>query len=1147
MQARKLLLVGGSGAAVLAVGLASAALAGAQGTPPPQAPLSPAQAQSLSTNVTQRVIVVMRNQLPGVSAAPASLPTREADIQQVQQPVISQLDQTNAQDVQSYTTVDAVSATVSPGEETLLQSNPAVSAVIPDALIPLGTPSATAAQVASSVGATPLPGACAPPGQVQLTPQALQTIGADSQNAAQPTARSLGITGAGVTVAFIADGLDINNPDFIRANGQHVFVDYKDFSGEGTSVPTGGGEAFLDASSVAAQGREVYDVSHYSDLPLNRPCLIRVEGVAPGASLVGLDIFGAEDAGYSSSFLQAIDYAVTVDHVNVLNESLGSNAYPDDGAALNLIQQANDEAVAAGTTVVVSSGDAGVTSTIGTPATDSNVISAGASTTYQIDAETGYGGARFPGVDGWLNNNISSFSSAGFTQKGATVTLVAPGELNWALCSTDVAMYSDCTNYAGNPTPVQATGGTSESAPLTAGVAALVIQAYARTHHGSLPTPAVVKQILTSTADDIGAPADQQGSGLVDAYRAVLAAEAYGQPSSAAPDTPGTLLESTNQFNVSAAPGSPEQLTDTITNNGSRPQTVSLSTRAIGPYSTIRSATVNLADGGPHTTDWQGITDNVQSVSFVVPAGANRLNAAIAFQNASPTDLTARVRMTLVDANGDLAGYSVPQGDGNYGDLQVTDPVPGHWTAYIYSRDSADGGTTGPVVFGASVAAYTQFGSVHPSTLVLGPGQSAPVTLTVAVPTTPGDSAGALLLSARGAPSGFFSSPSSAAATVTTVPVTLRSLVPTGPVSFQGVLTGGNGRQSNDGQTFYYQLNVPAGQPELNATVTLSSNPDNQMYAWLVDPSGDAVSFASNGVVTTDNSGNVTYTNTLGANLHALAPATGTWTLIVLFAPQVSGTALSDPFTVATNETAVSASAPGLPNSAQIILKSGTPVTVPVSVHNSGTAPEAYFLDGRLSSSTQYDLAALTGSSTTVPLNLSENFPFYIVPSDTTTLNAVAQTTGTEPIQFDFGAYAGDPDLASSVGLSAAGSYSANPVTPGPWYLAPTTVGPFGATGATPENVDTALLATTLAFDPAISSPLGDLWQSAINPNAAFGAVIVNPGQTTTINVTITPAGAKGSVVSGTLFVDDESLVDFDSLVPDANQLAAFPYSYKIG
>jgi hypothetical protein len=1144
MRTRKLLVGGGAGAGVLVIGLVSAALAGAQAPAPPQAPLTPAQAQSLSANVTRRVIVVMRNQLPGVSSAPASLPTREADTQQVQQPVISELDQTHAQDVQPYTTVDAVSATVSPGEETRLQANPAVSEVIPDALIPLGSPSASASSVASSLGANALPGACAPPGQVQLDPQALQTIGADSQVPGQPTARTLGITGAGVTVAFIADGLDIDNPDFIRADGTHVFVDYKDFSGEGTSVATGGGEAFLDASSIAAQGRETYDVSHYSDLPLNHPCLIRVEGVAPGASLVGLDIFGAEDAGYSSSFLQAIDYAVTVDNVNVLNESLGNNFYPDDAAALDLIKQANDAAVAAGTTVVVSSGDAGVTSTIGTPATDPEVIDAGASTTYRLDAQIGYGGARFPGVSGWLDNNISSLSSGGFTQSGSTVTLVAPGELNWALCSTDVALYSECTNFTGAPSPVQETGGTSESAPLTAGVVALVIQAYAQTHAGIKPTPAVIKQILTSTADDIGAPADQQGSGIVDAYHAVLAAEAYGQPTSAPTTSPGTLLQSTGQFNASGAPGSVQKLTETVTNNGSRPQVVSLSTRAIGSYSPIRNATVNLSDSGPHMTDWQGITDNVQSVSFAVPAGVNRLNTAIAFQNASATDLTARVRLTLVDANGDLAGYSVPQGDGNYGDIQVTNPVPGHWTAYIYSRDSADGGTTGPVVFGASVASYTQFGSVWPSTLVLAPGQSAPATLTVSVPNTPGDSAGALVLSARSV--GSPPSPSSGAPSVTSVPVTLRSFVPAGNASFKGVLTGGNGRQFNDGQTFYYQVNVAAGQPELNAAVTLANNPDNQTYAWLIDPSGNAEAFASNGLVTTDKAGNVTYTNTLGSNLHVLAPAAGTWTLIVLFAPQVSGTALSEPFTVAVNQQAVSASAPGLPDSARTALRAGKPVSVNVLVHNSGPAPEAYFPDGRLSSSTQYDLAAVTGSSTTVPLNVTENFPFYIVPTDTTNLDAVAQTSGTENIQFDTGTFNGDPDLASSVGTSVAASYSANPVTQGPWDIAPTTVGPFGPTGATPEDVDTAMLATTLAFDPALTSPLGDLWLSALDPTTTFGAVIVSPGHTGTVPVTITPTGARGTVLSGTLYIDDESLVDFGSLVPDGNQVAALPYSYRI-
>jgi hypothetical protein len=79
--------------------------------------------------------------------------------------------------------------------------------------------------------------------------------------------------------------------------------------------------------------------------------------------------------------------------------------------------------VAAGTTVTVSSGDAGVTSTVGSPSSDANVLAAGASTTFRTYAQDGYGGLRFPGITGWLNNNISSLSSGGFEQDGRTVDL----------------------------------------------------------------------------------------------------------------------------------------------------------------------------------------------------------------------------------------------------------------------------------------------------------------------------------------------------------------------------------------------------------------------------------------------------------------------------------------------------------------------------------------------------------------------------------------------------------------------------------------------------------------------------------------------------------------------------------------------------
>ncbi len=571
-----------------------------------------AAATAAGQAATQRVIVVLKDQATNLPATRADIGARRHTIQAIQAPITRQLNASGARGVHGYTVLNAVAATVSPSETAQLKSNRAVSKVIPDRVIRLAP--APVGGAAGSQGGTPANTVCAPNGQVQLNPQALETIHADSDSPGTQTARSLGFTGDGVTVAFIADGLDINNPDFIRPNGQHVFIDYKDFSGEGTNVPTGGEEAFGDAGSIAAQGREVYDVANYGPHAVSSPCKIRVEGVAPGASLVGLDIFGSEDAGFNSSFLQAIDYAVAVDHVNVLNESLGSNFYPDDQASLDVIKQANDNAVAAGTTVTVSSGDAGVTSTIGTPSTDPNVLSMGATTTYRVDLQDGYGGAQFPGIKGYLNNDISSFSSGGFEQDGRTIDAVAPGELNWSLCSTDTAMYFDCVSYGGKPTPVIPFGGTSESAPLTAGEAALVIQAYRQGHGGATPTPAVVKQIIDSTTDDIGAPAEQQGAGLIDAYKAVLAAESYRTTTMSTNPSGQTLLESPNQLNAVDNPGSLERLTDTITNNGKSKRTVALSTRKLGAYTTIKTAKVTLSDGSsPKTTNWAGTSRELRA------------------------------------------------------------------------------------------------------------------------------------------------------------------------------------------------------------------------------------------------------------------------------------------------------------------------------------------------------------------------------------------------------------------------------------------------------------------------------------------------------------------------------------------------------
>ena len=1109
----------------LSGGLAAAVLLAS--TSVPAVNIGPVSGSQTSTVANQPVIVIMKNShLKGAEA----LSDRT--------PMVNSLVQAGATHIKHFEAVNAFAATMSAATVQRLKTDPTVAMVVPDVLIRRVHHTRTVSAGApptTNLNAHVIPGACGANGKVQLEPEALQTTNTNSDDPNAKTARSLGFTGKGVKVAWIADEVDTQNVNFIRpSTGKSVFVDYQVFVGEGPGQITFGAEAFLDANSIAGQGAHVYNVQNFSAQPDPSACNVRIEGVAPGVDLVGLSVFSTNDATPISSYLQAIDYAIFTAHVDVLNESFGFNPVPDV-SALNAINLFNEEAVKAGITVTVSSGDAGFASTILSPASNPLFIDVGGSTAFRFYAQTNLFGARYFATTGWLNDNISSLSSGGYTETGHTVDLVAPGDLGFASCDAS-ASFTGCINFKKQPSEVEEGGGTSQSAPLTAGAAALVIEAYRKSHNGQSPSPALVKQILTSAATDLGTPASEQGAGLLNTYKAVLLAESLqtGQP-----PVGESLLLSQNQLNAVGPPGSVHRWPVTVTNTGAQTQTVRLAGRTFGAQENIQSGSVTLQDGkSPEYADTLGLQNNYGVFHFHVPGGADRLDVSLAY--AAPLGSTglAEVQLILVDPQGRFVANSLPQEIGNFGNVDVRQPATGTWTGVISGPLQSLGGTNGAVPWQAYTQRFTSFGSVSPSSLSLKSGQSATVEVTATTPAAPGDSSGSIVLTATGGGTDPFVGPES-----NSIPVILRSLVdPNNGGHFQGVLTGGNGRPGSPGQVNYYEFDVGPGHHDITANVSLPSDIGDNVIAYLVGPDGTVLGFGQNVV-------NGVNTPALTAYTHD--PAAGRWTLIVQIANPVVGDEVSQTFTGNIRLDNVSITAPGLPNSPNTILAAGVPVVTLVQITNNGAAAESFFIDARLNTVTQLPLANLTPppSSAGYPLPVVFQVPVWVVPTQTSSVQVVANAT--VPIEFDYQPIQGDPDLvgAPTTGTQAAGQFtpSGGVVQQGLWIATPDEFGPFS--GPAPAGfANFTMSATTKAFDPAVFSSTGDFWLTALAfpPSASFTPMIIEPGQTLSIGVIIVPAGTSGTVVSGNLYVDTCQSAVPPYLQFTGSELVALPYSYTI-
>ena len=279
-----------------------------------------------------------------------------------------------------------------------------------------------------------------------------------------------------------------------------------------------------------------------------------------------------------------------------------------------------------------------------------------------------------------------------------------------------------------------------------------------------------------SSATDLGAPAEHQGAGLVNALKAVQLAESIKAKPSAS--LGHTLLVGKNTLVATRTVGQSASFTEKVTNEGSSTQTVSPSVVDLGSAITDNHGQVTLDNASPSLTDGEGNTDHYQIHKFHVGSGIDYLNGNIVW-NAQAVP-NANVEETLFDPNGNVAAYSLIGSDGTgRAHVEVRRPTPGTWTAVIFTVSTAP--YTGTVKFDYYTQRFESAGTTSPSRLTLAPGKSGTFTVRTAHSNGPGDAAYTLRLHTTGS-----SLPGS-------VPIVVRSLVAVGRTggSFSGQLNGG--------------------------------------------------------------------------------------------------------------------------------------------------------------------------------------------------------------------------------------------------------------------------------------------------------------------------------------------------------------------
>ncbi|WP_298462265.1 S8 family peptidase [uncultured Cellulomonas sp.] len=343
--------------------------------------------------------------------------------------------------------------------------------------------------------------------------------------------RSFDASGEGVVWAVLDSGIDATHPHFAKHDtlegdlhrsfvpGETDADALRDASGHGTHVAG----IIAGEHKAASKTKPIVAATWYRTgnemTGVERVLLPRISGMAPLCKLVSCKVLRDDGSGDVAALLDALEYIQTLNrggadlHVHGVNLSVGYPFNPEWFATgLTPVCREVDRLVRSGVVVVVAAGNTGggyaldrqkrqmqlgFDMTINDPGNAEHAITVGATSTSPHSTGISYFSSKGPTGDGRLKPD-----------------LVAPGE---RVLSAGTGELLQAARRAVPDALYVEDSGTSMAAPHVSGVAA----AFLSVHREFVGRPDDVKRILMSTASDLGRARTFQGSGLVDAMRAI--------------------------------------------------------------------------------------------------------------------------------------------------------------------------------------------------------------------------------------------------------------------------------------------------------------------------------------------------------------------------------------------------------------------------------------------------------------------------------------------------------------------------------------------------------------------------------------------------------------------------------------------------